>query len=133
LSRSSAKNEYPGVANVGSESCWIRNLLLELHWHVTKATLVYYDNVNVNVVYLSDNLVQHQHTKHIKMDIHFVREKVVRGHVRVLRVPSVLNILLMKEKKYKEMRVVHTYDKNKRQEHKKSVKGIRSYAILDNS
>ncbi|XP_060210283.1 uncharacterized mitochondrial protein AtMg00810-like [Lycium barbarum] len=44
LSRSSAEAEYRGVANVVSESCWIRNLLLELHCLIQKATLVYCDN-----------------------------------------------------------------------------------------
>ena len=43
---------------------------------------------NVTAVYLSGNPVQHQRTKHIEMDIHFVREHVARGHVRVLHVPS---------------------------------------------
>ena len=62
------------------------NLLLELHCPIPKATLVYYDNVSA--VYLSDNPVQHQCTKHIEMDIYFVREKVARGQVRVLHVPS---------------------------------------------
>jgi hypothetical protein len=55
LSRSSAEAEYRGVANVVSESCWIRNLLLELHGPITTSTLVYYNNVSA--VYLSDNLV----------------------------------------------------------------------------
>ena len=32
LSRSSAEAEYMGVANVVFESCWLRNLLLELHY-----------------------------------------------------------------------------------------------------
>lgn len=86
LSRSSAEAEYRGVANVVSESCWIRNLLLELHYPIQKATLVYCDNVSA--IYLSVNPVQHQRTKHIEMDIHFVREKVARGQVRVLHVPS---------------------------------------------
>jgi histone deacetylase 1/2 len=86
LSRSSAEAEYRGVANVVSESCWIRNLLLELHCPVRKATLVYCDNVSA--IYLSGNPVQHQRTKHIEMDIHFVREKVARGEVRVRHVPS---------------------------------------------
>ncbi|XP_021761820.1 uncharacterized protein LOC110726656 [Chenopodium quinoa] len=86
LSKSSAEAEYRGVANVVSESCWLRNLLLELHCPVKKATLVYCDNVSA--IYLSDNPVQHQRTKHIEMDIHFVREKVARGEVRVLHVLS---------------------------------------------
>ena len=86
LSRSSAEAEYRGVANVVSETCWIRNLLVELQLPVSKATLIYCDNVSA--IYLSGNPVQHQRTKHIEMDIHFVREKVQRGEVRVLHVPS---------------------------------------------
>ena len=50
------------------------------------ATLVYCDNINA--VYLSGNPVHHQRTKHIEMNIHFVREKVKKGYVRVLHVPS---------------------------------------------
>jgi len=86
LSRSSAEAEYRGVANVVSESCWIHNLLLVLHFPIRHATLVYCDNVSV--IYLSSNPVQHQRTKHIEMDIHFVREKVAHGQAHVLHVPS---------------------------------------------
>lgn len=86
LSRSSAEVEYRGVANVASKSCWIHNLLLELHFPIPHTTLVHCDNVSV--IYLSGNHVQHQRTKHIEMDIHFVREKVARGQARVLHVPS---------------------------------------------
>ncbi|GKE19204.1 ribonuclease H-like domain-containing protein, partial [Tanacetum coccineum] len=69
-----------------AETAWVRNLLLELHAPLTTATLVYCDNVSV--VYLSTNPVQHQRTKHIEIDIHFVRDYVASGHVRVLHVPS---------------------------------------------
>ncbi|GKC70063.1 ribonuclease H-like domain-containing protein, partial [Tanacetum coccineum] len=65
---------------------WLRNLLRELHTPLSSATLVYYDNVSA--VYLSSNPVQHQCTKHIKIDIHFVHDLVVAGQVLVLRVPS---------------------------------------------
>ncbi|GJW48339.1 ribonuclease H-like domain-containing protein [Tanacetum coccineum] len=87
LSRSSAEAEYRGVANVvAAENCWLRNLLRELHTPLSSATLVYCDNVSV--VYLSSNPVQHQRTKHIKIDIHFVRDLVVASKVCVLHVPS---------------------------------------------
>ncbi|XP_071704940.1 uncharacterized mitochondrial protein AtMg00810-like [Rutidosis leptorrhynchoides] len=57
-SRSSAEAEYRGVANAVAETCWIRNLLRELHCPLTSATIVYCDNVSS--VYFSSNPVQHQ-------------------------------------------------------------------------
>ncbi|GJY03286.1 ribonuclease H-like domain-containing protein [Tanacetum coccineum] len=60
LSHSSAEVEYRGVANAVAEI----------------------------VIYLSSNPMQHQCTKHIEIDIHFVRDQVTIGHVRVLHVPS---------------------------------------------
>ncbi|PWA35905.1 ribonuclease H-like domain-containing protein [Artemisia annua] len=86
ISRSSAEAEYRGVANAVAETCWLRNLLRELHTPLSSATLVYCDNVSA--VYLSCNPVQHQRTKHIEIDIHFVRDLVSTGQVRVLHVPS---------------------------------------------
>nr|GEV16376.1 ribonuclease H-like domain-containing protein [Tanacetum cinerariifolium] len=51
LSCSSAEAEYRNVANAVAETCWLRNLLRELHTPLSSATLVYCDNVSV--VYLS--------------------------------------------------------------------------------
>ncbi|GJU86721.1 ribonuclease H-like domain-containing protein [Tanacetum coccineum] len=79
LSRSSAEAEYLRVANVVAETEWIRNLLRELQAPLFTATLVYCDNVSA--VYMSANPMQHQRTKHIEIDIHFVRDKVATGHI----------------------------------------------------
>jgi hypothetical protein len=84
VSRSSAEVEYCAVANSVAEACWLRQLLVELHSPLSRATLVYCDNVSA--VYLSTNPVQHQRTKHVEIDLHFVREHVVIGDVRVLHV-----------------------------------------------
>lgn len=50
------------------------------------AMIIYCDNVSA--VYLFSNLVQHQRTKNIKIDLHFIRDKIVMGHVHVLHIPS---------------------------------------------
>ncbi|GJT38396.1 ribonuclease H-like domain-containing protein [Tanacetum coccineum] len=86
VSRSSAEVEYRSVANAVAETCWLPNLLRELHTLLSSAMLVYCDNVSA--VYLSCNPVQHQRTKHIEIDIHFVRYLVAAGQVQVLHVPS---------------------------------------------
>ncbi|XP_026439320.1 uncharacterized protein LOC113338009 [Papaver somniferum] len=86
VSRSSAEAEYRGVANAVAETTWLRNLLLELHIPLRRATMVYCDNVSA--IYMSGDPVQHQRTKHVEIDIHFVRERVRIGDIRVLHIPS---------------------------------------------
>nr|ABA94365.1 retrotransposon protein, putative, unclassified [Oryza sativa Japonica Group] len=86
VSRSSAEAEYRAVAHAVAECCWLRQLLLELHIPLASATTVYCDNVSA--VYMTANPVHHRQTKHIEIDIHFVREKVALGQVHVLHVPS---------------------------------------------
>ena len=42
---------------------------------------------NINAVNLFTNPVQYQCTKHVEIDLHFLRERVAIGDVRVLHVP----------------------------------------------
>jgi hypothetical protein len=86
VSRSSAEAEYRAVANAVAETAWLRQLLTELHSPLHRATVVFCDNISA--VYMSSNPVQHQRTKHIEIDLHFVREHVALGHVKVLHVPT---------------------------------------------
>jgi hypothetical protein len=86
VSRSSAKAEYRAVANCVAEAAWLCQLLAELHRPLARSTLVYCDNISA--VYLSTNHVQHQWTKHVEIDLHFVRDRVAIGDVRVIHVPT---------------------------------------------
>jgi histone deacetylase 1/2 len=86
VSRSSAEAEYRAVANTVAECCWLRQLLGELHSPLSQATVVFCDNISS--VYMAANPVHHRRTKHIELDIHFVREKVALGQFRVLHVPT---------------------------------------------
>ncbi|WVZ97141.1 hypothetical protein U9M48_042696, partial [Paspalum notatum var. saurae] len=79
VSRSSTEAEYRVVL-----MSWPR--LLGVAFSSRRATLVYCDNINV--VCMSSNLVQHQCTKHTEIDLHFVRERVSFGDLRVLHVPT---------------------------------------------
>ena len=86
VSRSSAEAEYRAVANAVAEVSWLRQLLGELQAPLRRTSLVYCDNISA--VYMSSNPVQHQRTKHIEIDLHFVRDKVVVGDVKVQHVPT---------------------------------------------
>jgi hypothetical protein len=86
VSQSSAEAAYRAVVNCGAESVWLRQLLSELHQPVKTATVVYCDNISAT--YMSANPVQHQRTKHIEIDLHFVRDRVALGEAHVLHVPT---------------------------------------------
>jgi hypothetical protein len=98
VSRSSVEAEYRAVAHAVAETCWLRQLLQELHAPISSATIVFCDNVSA--VYMTANPVHHRRTKHIEIDIHFVCEKVALGQVRVFRVPSSLQFADIMTKGY---------------------------------
>jgi hypothetical protein len=86
VSHSSAEAEYWAVANGVPEAYWLQQLLQELHTPLTKSTIIYCDNVSA--VYLSTNPIQHQRTKHVEIDLHFMWEHVAISDVHVLHVPT---------------------------------------------
>jgi hypothetical protein len=61
---------------------YLSQLLKELYNPLSWPTLVYCDNINA--VYLSTILVQHQRTKHVETHLHFIREHIIVEDVRVL-------------------------------------------------
>ena len=72
--------------NAVAEASWLRQLLVELHVPLRRTALICCDNIST--VYMSSNPVQHQRTKHVEIDLHFVRERVATGDVCVLHVPT---------------------------------------------
>jgi hypothetical protein len=70
VSCSSAEAEYRAVTNGVAEATWLRQLLHELQAPPSRCALLYCNNINT--VYLSTNPVQHQRTKHVEIDLHFV-------------------------------------------------------------
>ena len=81
-----SSKRQPVVANGVAEASWLRQLLAGLHSPLSRSALVYCDNVSA--VYLSTHLVQHQRTKHVEIDLHFVRDRVAISDIRVLHVPT---------------------------------------------
>jgi hypothetical protein len=78
------------MANGVADDCWLPQLLQKLHAPLMKSSLVYFDNVSF--MYLSTNPIQHQCTKHVEIDLHFMQERVDIGDVHVLHVPTISQI-----------------------------------------
>uniref|UniRef100_A0A2N9E2R4 Integrase catalytic domain-containing protein n=1 Tax=Fagus sylvatica TaxID=28930 RepID=A0A2N9E2R4_FAGSY len=81
VSRSSTEVEYRALAVGAAELAWIRMLLRDLRIFISHALVLWCDNTSA--ISLASNPVFHARTKHVEIDYHFVREKVVRGDLSV--------------------------------------------------
>lgn len=81
VSRSSTEAEYKAMANATAELIWVEQLLGELGVRLKVKPRLWCDNLGAT--YLSANPVFHARAKHIEIDFHFVRERVVRKQLEV--------------------------------------------------
>ncbi|KAM6548120.1 hypothetical protein CsatB_019796 [Cannabis sativa] len=86
VSRSSIKTEYRALARVSAEITWLESLLNEIKFHLPALPITWCDNMSASVLAL--NLDYHGRTKHIEIDIHFVRDKVLNKALEVKFIPS---------------------------------------------
>ncbi|KAM1225391.1 hypothetical protein ACFX2G_045116 [Malus domestica] len=86
VSRSSTEAEYRALSSTAAELDWIQQLLAFLKVSVRFTHVLFCDNLSA--IALSFNPVQHPRTKHIEIDVHFVRERVARNQLIVQFVSS---------------------------------------------
>lgn len=86
VSRSSAESEYRALANAASDLIWLQSICKELSIPVAGPSNLWCDNQSA--IALASNPVFHARTKHIEVDVHFVREKVQAKIIDVGYVPS---------------------------------------------
>ena len=72
VARSSAEAEYRAMALVAQQLIWIKILLSEMGFPITRPM-----DKKKAAIYISTNPVFHERTKHIEMDCHFLRERVL--------------------------------------------------------
>ena len=77
VSRSSVEAKYKFMAMTTSELVWLRALLASLGVFLHKPMKLFCDSQVA--LHIAKNHVFYERTKHIEIDCHFVREKVVAG------------------------------------------------------
>ena len=87
ISRSSAEAEFRSLACLVFEVTWIGSLLRELNHVPPQRPVLWCDNLSA--VLMAANPVLHARTKHIEIDLYFVREKVLHRLVDVRHVPAI--------------------------------------------
>ncbi|KAL4354973.1 hypothetical protein GQ457_06G008980 [Hibiscus cannabinus] len=86
VSRSSAELEYRAMALGICEAMWLKKLLIELELDENQEFEVISDSQLA--MSIARNPVQHDRTKHIEIDRHFIYEKVNSGVVKLHYVPT---------------------------------------------
>jgi len=69
-----------------TELLWLKQLLMELGYPCVNTPIVWCDKLTTKS--MAENPVDHSRTKHIGVDVHFVREKVENGKVEIKYVPT---------------------------------------------
>ena len=86
VARSSTEVEYRSLALTTAEVTWIKYLLSELH--IPHHSPVIFSD-NLSTVALAHNPVMHSCTKHMELDLFFVREKVKDKQLQVSHVAAI--------------------------------------------
>ncbi|KAH9669972.1 retrovirus-related pol polyprotein from transposon RE1 [Citrus sinensis] len=86
IARSSTESEYRSLAAANAEISWLQSLFSELKLQCTEKPVIWCDNLSATE--LAHNPVFHPRTKHIEIDIHYVRDKVLAGELSIKYVPS---------------------------------------------
>ena len=86
VARSVGEAEYRVVAQGVTEIMWLKSLFSELGYPLAHVPILWCDNLAAKSIV--ENLVFHSRTKHIEIDVHFVREKVEIGEVEIRYVPT---------------------------------------------
>lgn len=75
VARSSTEAEYRALAQTAAELSWLRMVLKDLLVFIPQAPVIWCDSVSA--LALAANPVFHAQTKHIEIDFHFIRKKIL--------------------------------------------------------
>lgn len=86
VARSSSKAEYRALGTATCELQWLSFLLQDLRVHCSKQAVLFCDNQSA--LHIAANPVFHEHTKHLEIDCHVVRERCISELMKLLPLAS---------------------------------------------
>uniref|UniRef100_A0A803MD29 Copia protein n=1 Tax=Chenopodium quinoa TaxID=63459 RepID=A0A803MD29_CHEQI len=83
------------MSQTASELVWLERLIFELDVHIATPIPLLCDNMSA--ILIAENPCFHEKTKHLKtkhkiIDVHYIREKVQEGLIKIFHVKSTLQV-----------------------------------------
>ena len=85
-SHSSAESEYRAMQYAVREIVWLVYLLEDLQVSQTKPVAFFCDSTAA--IHIANNSVFHERTKHVELDCHIVRDRILSGLIKTLHVKT---------------------------------------------
>lgn len=86
ISRSSSEAEYRAMASAAAEVTWLVRLLEDIGVTGLKPVTLLCDNQSA--IQIAKNPIFHERTKHIEIDCHFTRNKVLESLIQLTYLPT---------------------------------------------
>lgn len=86
VAKSSTEAEYRALSQTATEIAWLHSLFKELTLKHKIPAVVWCDNAGAKQ--LSVNPVFHSRTKHIEVDVHYIRDMIAQGLIEIRFVPT---------------------------------------------
>ncbi|KAL0536093.1 hypothetical protein IC582_025025 [Cucumis melo] len=86
VAKSSAEAEYRAMSLGICEEIWLQKVLSDLHQECETPLKLFCDNKAA--ISIANNPVQHDRTKHVEIDRHFIKERLDSGSICILYIPS---------------------------------------------
>ncbi|XP_028772189.1 uncharacterized protein LOC114729360 [Neltuma alba] len=109
VSRSSTESEYRALADGAVELKWIHSLLSELGLFLKEPAMIWCDNLSAKA--LAANPIQHSRSKHIDIDLHFIRDMIQSRFLNIQHISSPLQVADCLTKALTHTQFLHHRDK----------------------
>jgi len=86
VARNSSEAKYRSLTTATCEAQWLSYSFIDMHIPLTQPITLFCDNWSA--IHIANNLTFHERTRHIEMDYHIVREKVLAKLLHLLLIST---------------------------------------------
>ena len=92
VAKSTTAIEFKALAQGICDLLWIKRLLGELNMAGSRVAMKLYSD-NKAAINIAHNPIHHDRTKHVEIDLHFIKEKIEKGEVCIVFITTAQQVV----------------------------------------